>query len=102
MSRGLGDVYKRQLLGSLLGTHRRCAAYAGNVSPPFAPEGRSWFPLSPLTGFPNDPFGHFFGNFSKTFFSRLMLRSFRSVRVDIPSRTEDGGERQPAAKKCRG
>lgn len=48
------------------------------------------------------PFGHFFGNFSKIFFSRFMLRSFRPVRVDAPSRTEGGGERQPTAKKCRG
>ncbi|QBB66845.1 hypothetical protein SRB521_02587 [Intestinimonas butyriciproducens] len=30
-----------------------------------------------------------------------MLRSFRSVRVDVPSRTKGGGERQPTAKKCR-
>ena len=60
-------------------------------SPPFAPEGRSWFPLSPLTGFPNGPFGHFFGNFSKIFFSRLMLRSFRSVGMVIPSRTKGRG-----------
>ena len=60
--------------------------------------------VSPFTPywFSKWPFWPFFGNFSKTFFSRLMLRSFRSVRVDIPSRTEDGGERQPTAKKCRG
>ena len=39
--------------------------------------------------------------FLKNIFLRLMLRSFRSVRVDVPSRTEGGGERQPTAKKCR-
>jgi hypothetical protein len=47
------------------------------------------------------PFWPFFRKFLKNIFLRLMLRSFRPVRVDVPSRTKGGGERQPTAKKCR-
>ena len=64
------------------------------------PEGGRLSPFAPYW-FSKCPFWPFFRKFLKNIFSRLILRSFHSVRVDVPSRTKGGGERQPTAKKCR-